>query len=229
MLQGWFDAWSSKHPKAKVRSHQYRPNYRIIIISHCHHSTILFHHSPASSSVHNGLASLLTKERGESALVMSVEVILDKRLTTKLVHTLSDLVSSSKTKTREKGSIFLHEGFVGSILIHSSSVPCWPTQTTPVLFLKVPLPWKQSCSRQLGFQQRSYHHRKPIMIWRWAACLPFLIIITTYSGLVAHKTLGNGINRMENEKFQDTRAGTTEETSGSWFRLSSGDGRRHDK
>lgn len=107
-----------------MRSHQYRPNYRIIIISHCHHLTILFHHSPASSSVHNGLASLLTKERGESALVMSVEVILDKRLTTKLVHTLSDLVASSKAKTREKGGILLHEGFVGSILIQHSSVPC---------------------------------------------------------------------------------------------------------
>lgn len=66
--------------------------------------------------MHDGLASLFTESIDKEILVVVVEVILDKRLTTELVNTLSNLVTSGETKTREKGSVFLEERGGSSIL-----------------------------------------------------------------------------------------------------------------
>lgn len=71
---------------------------------------------PASSCVHHGLAGLFTECRCEHWLVVVVQEIVDKRLTTKLVDTLSNLVPSSKSKTREEWSILLQGCRIDSIL-----------------------------------------------------------------------------------------------------------------
>lgn len=177
--------------------------------------------------MHNSLASLFTKKWSESALVMGVKVILNKRLTTKLVHTLSNLVASSKSKTREKGSILLQESFIGSILSQYISVnfdliiyhyPCIVPEI--YLTLKTILFKAAWLSAKVLPPPKTYHAM-------WVTCCSWYH--TTYSSLVTHKTLGNCINRVENQEFQDTWAGTTKEASSSWFWLSSGDGRRHDK
>lgn len=76
---------------------------------------------PASSCVHHGLAGLFTERRGEHGLVVVVQEIIDKRLTTKLVHTLSDLVTSCESKTREEWGILLQDGCVRSILYSTIS------------------------------------------------------------------------------------------------------------
>lgn len=70
--------------------------------------------------MHNRLARLLTKHRGEFSLVVLVQIVLDERLTTELVDTLSDLVTSSKSKTREKRSVLLQERLSSSVLRQKS-------------------------------------------------------------------------------------------------------------
>jgi hypothetical protein len=59
--------------------------------------------------MHHSFAGLITKRRGEYGLVVVVQEVIDKRLTTKFVNTLGNLVTSSKPKTREEGGI-LFEG-----------------------------------------------------------------------------------------------------------------------
>jgi hypothetical protein len=46
--------------------------------------------------------------------------------------------------------------------------------------------------------------------------------------LIAHKSLGNGVNRVENEKLENARSGTSKEASKTRFRvLFAGRRRRH--
>lgn len=68
-----------------------------------------------SRGVHDGLSGLLSKDVVELVLVVAIQELVDEGLTTKLVNTLHDLVSSGKAKTGEQGSILLQEGSIGGI------------------------------------------------------------------------------------------------------------------
>lgn len=146
--------------------------------------------------MHNCLARLLTKSRGESTLVVLVQVVLDERLTTELVDTLGDLVTSSKAETREKRSVLLEERLRGSILEE-----------------------KRSALISLLIAVNLYEIYLEDNFGEVASGL----------GLVAHETLSNGVDGVENEELEDTRAGGAKETSGTGLGLAfGGNGGRHD-
>jgi hypothetical protein len=66
--------------------------------------------------MHHGLASLFSKGRSEHCLVAVVQKVIDKGLTAKLVNTLSNLVASSESQTREKRGVLSESCGIGSIL-----------------------------------------------------------------------------------------------------------------
>lgn len=66
--------------------------------------------------MHDGLAGLLAKDRVELLLVVAVQELIDKGLTTKLVDALGDLVSGSESETGEQRGVLLKEGGVSGVL-----------------------------------------------------------------------------------------------------------------